>query len=276
MNYREYESVFNTGDDAALVDRFFADDVVFTAGTREHHGKSGLREFLAWAHDGVREVMRPQSVCRDQRRIFAEVDMDFHATKVRDDFPFGRMRAGDSVTVKFFVTYDLNDAGLIVRLQSMTWPPGRGVTRLPRLGAHPSQVAAYYAYAAAFSAAEHERYAAFYTPDVRLELGSVPPITGAAGIVDFYRPMFRRVRETLTVHKMLADDAAIFVDTTSSFLALEEAPDFVVGPLQAGERIDVRVFVYYTLRNGLISHIRIARAGNPVKHPADPAVTLPG
>jgi len=276
MNYRDYERVFNTGDDGALVDRFFADDVVFTAGTREHHGKSGLREFLAWAHDGVREVMRPQSVCRAERRIFAEVDMDFHATKVRDDFPFGNLRPGDSVTVKFLVTYDLNEAGLIVRLQSMTWPPGRGVTRLPRLGGHPSQVAAYYAYAAAFSAAEHERYSAFYTPDVRLELGSVPPITGPDGIVAFYRPMFQRVRENLTVHKLLADDAAIFVDTTSSFLALEDAPDFVVGPLRAGERIDVRVFVYYTLRDGLISHIKIARAGNPVTHAAGAPVTAPG
>ncbi len=276
MNYREYETVFNTGDDTALVDRFFADDVVFTAGTREHQGKSGLREFLAWAHDGVREVMRPQSVCRNDRRIFAEVDMDFHATKIRDDFPFGKLRPGDSVTVKFFVTYDLDDAGRIVRLQSMTWPPGRGVTRLPRLGGHPSQVAAYRAYAAAFSAAEHERYSAFYTPDVRLELGSVPPIIGPAGIVEFYRPMFRRVRESLTVHKLLADDAAIFVDTTSSFLALEEAPDFVVGALRAGESIDVRVFVYYTLRGGLISHIKVARAGIPVKLEAGAAVTPPG
>ncbi len=54
----------------------------------------------------------------------------------------------------------------------MTWPPERGVSKLPRLGSHPSQLAAYRSYAAAFSAAEHERYAAFYTDDVRLELGS--------------------------------------------------------------------------------------------------------
>jgi hypothetical protein len=268
MNYDDYIAVFNTGDDAALVDRFFADEVVFTGGTREHHGRAGLSEFLAWAHDGVREVMRPQSVCRNGNRIFAEIDMDFHASKVREDFPFGSLRPGDSVTVKFFVTYDLNEQGRIVRLQSMTWPPGKGVTRLPRLGGHPSQLAAYRAYAAAFSAGEHERYSAFYTQDVRLELGSVPPIVGRDGIVGFYRPMFQNVRETLTVHKLLADDESIFIDSTSRFTAVRDAPEFVVGALQAGEHIEVRVFVYYTLRDGLISSIKVARAGDPVKRGA--------
>ena len=272
MDYDQYIAVFNTGDDDALVETFFAADVVFTAGTREHHGRASLREFLAWAHDGVREVMRPQAVCRDERRIFAEIDMDFHASKVREDFPFGALRPGDSVTVKFFVTYDLDSTGRIVRLQSMTWPPERGVSKLRRLGGHPSQMAAYRAYAAAFSAGEHERYRAFYTDDVRLELSSMPPMVGAQAIVDFYRSMFQRVRETLTIHRLLADDDALFIDSTSRFTALADAPDFVVGALAAGESIEVRVFVYYTLRDGLISNIKVARAGNPVRHP--PAIDL--
>jgi hypothetical protein len=262
VNFADYIAVFNTGDDTALVNRFFADDVVFTGGTREHRGKASLIEFLAWAHDGVREVMRPQSVCRDDGRIFAEIDMDFHATKVRNDFPFGALRPGDGVTVKFFVTYDLDADGRVRRLQSMTWAPERGVSKIPKLGGHPSQLAAYGAYAAAFSAGE----------DVRLELGSVPTMFGAAAIVDFYSAMFRQVRETLTIHSLLADDQAIFVDTTSRFTAIADAPDFVVGALRAGEHIDVRVFVLYTLRGGLISNIKVARAGNPVKFAASAAV----
>jgi hypothetical protein len=212
--------------------------------------------------------MRPQSVCRDERRIFAEIDMDFHATKVRDDFPFGALRPGDGITVKFFVTYDLDAHGRVVRLQSMTWAPERGVSKLPKLGSHPSQLAAYGAYAAAFSAGEHERYRRFYTEDVTLELGSVPTMFGAAAIVDFYSAMFRQVRETLTVHSLLADDRAIFVDTTSRFTAIADAPDFVVGALRTGEHIEVRVFVFYTLRGGLISNIKVARAGSPVKFAA--------
>ena len=104
MNYDEYVALFNTGDDAALVERFFCDDLVFSSGARAYQGKQELLKFLAWAHDGVREVIRPQTVLRDQEVIFAEVDMDFHATMERPEFPFGHLHPGDLVTVKFFVT----------------------------------------------------------------------------------------------------------------------------------------------------------------------------
>ena len=103
LNYDDYIALFNTGDDAALIERFFADDLVFSGGSREYRGKAGLKSFLDWAHDGIREVMRPQNVLRRGDLIFAEIDMDFHASKERPEFPFGALHPGDLVTVKFFV-----------------------------------------------------------------------------------------------------------------------------------------------------------------------------
>jgi ketosteroid isomerase-like protein len=263
IDYAEYEALFNTGDDAALVERFFADDLVFSGGSRDHRGKDGLLGFLAWAHDGVREVMRPQQVLQHGDILFAEIDMDFHASKERPDFPFGHLHPGDLVTVKFFVQYRLRD-GKVVALKSMTWPPEKGVTKLPRLGSHPSQVAAFRAYTSAFSNADFDRFPNFYQPDVLLTLGSVPPIRGRDGIVNFYRPMFERVRETITVHSVECTDTAIHLDATSRFTAIQDAPDFVVGPLNKGDYIEVRVFVDYTLRDGLISRIAVSRGGDPV------------
>lgn len=260
FSYRDYIEVFNSGNDEALVERFYHEDLIFTGGSRRRHGKQGLKEFLAWAHDGVREVMRVQHFARAGDILFADVDMDFHATKERADFPFGHLFPGDTVTVKFHVTYTLRDEK-IAGLNSMTWPPEYGVTKPPRLGSHASQKAAYLAYTAAFSKADHERFSAFYTDDVTLKLNALPLIEGKQGIVDFYRPMFKQVREHLTIHKMLADDDAIFVDSTSRFTALVDAPEFVVAPLAKDEAVEVRVFVYYTLRDGLISSIHIARAG---------------
>src|SRR5580698_3280482 len=107
IDYGEYEQLFNTGDDAQLVARYFHDDVVFTGGAREYRGKAALKSFLDWAHDGVREVMRPQNVLQKADLIFVEADMDFHAVKERPDFPFGHLYPGDTLTVKFFVTYRL-------------------------------------------------------------------------------------------------------------------------------------------------------------------------
>ena len=258
MNYEDYITVFNTGDDESLVERFFTDDCVMTGGSREYHGMDELKSFLAWAHDGVREVMRPQNILQGRELIFVEVDMDFHATSERPDFPFGHMHPGDLITVKFFVTYTLRD-GRVAELKSMTWPPERGVTKLPRLGSHPSQAAAFHAYAAAFSNADFDRFPAFYTEDVVLELSSVGRIEGRQGIIDFYRPVFAKVREDLTINALNTGDDIIELDAVSRFTALEDAPDFVVAPLKQGEYIDVPVLVTYTLRDGLISHIGVRR-----------------
>lgn len=262
--YADYVRTFNEGNDEKLVDRYFAEDCVMAGGTRISRGRKELKQFLAWAHDGVREIMRPQLVLQDDEHIFAEIDMDFIASKVRDDFPFGALRPGDIRTVKFFVVYTLRD-GWVQELKSMTWAPETRVSKAPRLGASPGQRAAFLAYTRAFSNAEYERFSAFYTDDVVLELSTLPPIRGRQGIVDFYSKMFPSVRENLEIHQIVADDQGIAGDFTSVFTAIQDAPDFVVGPLKKGESIRVRVFVYYTLRDGLISKIKVARAGEPTK-----------
>jgi len=262
LDYQAYEQLFNTGDDEALVARFFAPDTRMVSANGTRAGAGGLLEFLRWAHDGVREVMRPQAVLSRDGLLFAEVDMDFHATKHRPDFPFGEMHPGDLITVKFFVTYTLNGDGKIAELKSMTWPPERGVTKLPRLGGHPSQQAAFQAYSAAFSGAEFERFPKFYTDDVVLHLtGSIGEIHGKQGIVDFYRPMFERVRETVIPVHLEVSDGRIVYDAVSRFTAVQDAPDFVVGPLKQGEWYDVPVRVTYTLRDGLICDIHVTRRG---------------
>jgi ketosteroid isomerase-like protein len=264
LDYNAYEELFNTGDDEALVERFFAEDCVMASANGERRGKGELLAFLKAAHDGVREVMRPQQVLSDEDLLFAEVDMDFHASKVREDFIFGAMRPGDLITVKFFVTYALDGEGKIKLLQSMVWPPERGVSKLQRLGSHPSQVAAFHAYAAAFSAAEFERFPLFYTENVVLHLtSSAGDIIGRQGVVDFYRPMFESVRENVAVERFEASDERISIDAISRFTAARDAPDFVVGPLEEGEWIEVPVRVVYTLRGGLICDIHVTRNGEP-------------
>jgi len=261
LDYQAYEALFNTGDDAALVKRFFAEDCAMISANGIRRGRGELLDFLNWAHDGVREVMRPQLVLSEDGVLFAEVDMDFHATKERAEFPFAHLFPGDMVTVKFFVTYTLDEKGLVRELKSMTWPPEKGVSRLPRLGSHPSQVAAFQSYASAFSNGDCERFPQFYTEDVVLFLPTAGEIKGRQGIVDFYKPMFESVRETVTVQSFEASDAKIAIDAISRFTATRDAPEFVVAPLKQGEYVEVPVRVEYTLRDGLICRIDVSRNG---------------
>jgi hypothetical protein len=264
FDYEAYVADFLTGDDEGLIESWFAPDCAMESGSGTFEGHEGMRRFLAWAHDGVRECPRIVAYVQQGRDLFAEIDMDFHATKERADFPFRRLFPGDSITVKFLAHYILNEAGQVWRLKTMTWPAEKGVTKLPPLGPHPSQLGAYGAYTAAFSNGDPARYTRFYTDDVELLLGSVPPMRGKQAIADFYTAMFLAVRESLTVHSITASECELISDTTSRFTAIADAPDFVVGPLSEGDYIEVRVIVTYTLREGLIERIAVKRAGEPV------------
>lgn len=264
FDYLAYLDCFLTGDDDALVERFFAEGCEMHSGSGVRSGKQGMKDFLAWAHDGVRECPRLQRYVQEPDVVFADIDMDFHCHAARPDFPFGAMMPGDTKTVKFLARYDLDGEGKVTRLTTMAWPPEQGVTKVAPLGGHPGQIAAYHAYAAAFSAGDAARFRRFYTDDVVLELSSVGRIEGAQGIADFYTAMFQSVRETLTIHDLDATDERLIVDCTSCFTAIADAPDFVVGALKQGEWIDVRVRVTYFLRKGLICHIGVERAGEPV------------
>jgi len=260
VDYAKYIEAFNSGDDAALVRRFFTADCRFQSGPRVLNGAEELLKFLNWAHDGIREIIRVQTLLQDDTHIFAEIDMDFHATRDRPDFTFGALKQGELTTVKFFVLYTLRD-GKVASLKAATWPPKVGVTQpTPRLGPSLEQRAAYLEYTRAFSNADFERFSAYYTDDVRCELATMV-LERREGIVSFYRNMFQTVRETITVHNLVVDDNGLFAEITSKFTALADAPNFVVAPLRQGECITGRMFVYYTLRDGKIASIRVARAG---------------
>ncbi len=133
-----------------------------------------------------------------------------------------------------------------------------------KLGAGAEARRAFDAYTRAFSAADFETFQRYYTPDCVCELsGAGIRMDGRDAIVGFYRTMFARVREGLTLHQLIADDGGIAADITSTFTAIEDASDFAAMPLKLGETLSVRVFVYYTLRDGRISAIRVARFGQP-------------
>ena len=262
MRFADYIAAFNRYDDAALVHDFWAEDCVMQSGPRVYEGHKGLLEFLAWAHDGILETMRPQAVIENGDRIFAEIDMDFTATRDRPDFLFGPLKTGESLTVKFFAHYKTRD-GKVQRLHTATWPTGVGVTRPPGgpLGPSPVQRQTFLAYTRAFSNAEFDVFSSFYTDDVVCELRSDLKLDGKQGIVDFYGQMFKKIRESLTIHRVVADEQGMCADVTSTFTCIEDASDFAIMPLKKGQVMTVPVFVYYTLREGRICRIKVARSG---------------
>ena len=144
FDFYKYVETFNSGDDKAMVDNFWVDDLVVATGQSGEdnegailaEGKESWRKFLEFAHDGIREIMRVQVLIQNENNIFAEIDMDFHASKDRPDYPFGHLKPGDFITVKMFCLYFLH-GDKIAMLKMAHWPPNVGVTSPPTRGFGP-------------------------------------------------------------------------------------------------------------------------------------------
>jgi hypothetical protein len=135
FDFYRYIEVFNSGDDRAMVDQFWNDDLTVMSGRGNQvqtlaNDKEVWLKFLAFAHDGVRELMRVQTLIQEEKHIFAEIDMDFHVFKARPDYPFGAVNPGDFFTVKMFPLYFLR-GDKIEALKMASWPPNAGVTDPP-------------------------------------------------------------------------------------------------------------------------------------------------
>ncbi|MBA1204829.1 SnoaL-like domain-containing protein [Pseudomonas capeferrum] len=121
------------------------------------------------------------------------------------------------------------------------------------------QKADYLRYIDCFNRGDFAGFSCFYADDVVLELGTKARLEGRAAIVAFYRQNKDRVRETLRVDNLIIDDTGIAAELDTQFLALQDWPDFIAGPLRQGDTLHIVSLVHYRLLDGLFSHIKSAR-----------------
>lgn len=114
------------------------------------------------------------------------------------------------------------------------------------------------AYIGAFNANDFDGFGRFYAEDVLLELGA-RQIRGRQGILDFYRMVKARVRETLELRQLVLDESGAAAELMTEFVGLEDWPDFIAGPLTRGGAIRLISFVMYRIEDGRFVHIRSAR-----------------
>lgn len=101
-------------------------------------------------------------------------------------------------------------------------------------------------------------FSRYYTDDVLLELPG-KELRGPQAIVEFYRVVKARIRETLQINEIVADEEGLAAEVDTEFLALEDWPDFIVRPVKKGDSIRIVSFVHYRIRDGRFAHIKSAR-----------------
>jgi hypothetical protein len=117
----------------------------------------------------------------------------------------------------------------------------------------------YAEYIAAFNRDDFEGFSKYYADDVVLNLGNRKTIHGRQGIIDFYREVKSRIRETLVVRNIVADQDGLAVEVATEFYALEDWPDFIAGAIRKGQSIHIVSWAFYTIVNGKFQTIRSTR-----------------
>ena len=110
-----------------------------------------------------------------------------------------------------------------------------------------------------FNRNDFDGFGKYYCDDVVFELGEKKRIVGREAILDFYRDVKSKIRETLEILSVAAGEDAMAVHVATEFYALADWPDFIAGPMMKGESINIETVAYYYLRDGKFSRILGAR-----------------
>jgi sulfur carrier protein ThiS len=113
-------------------------------------------------------------------------------------------------------------------------------------------------YIDSFNRDDFAGFSQYYADDVVLELPK-KELRGRQAIIDFYKGVKARIRETLKINQVVADEEGLAAEVETEFLALEDWPDFIVAPMKKGDRIRIVSFVHYEIRGGRFAHIKSAR-----------------
>ena len=112
-------------------------------------------------------------------------------------------------------------------------------------------------YVAAFNRSDYAAFSRLYADDIEFK-GRAAELRGRESIVSFYRGVKARLRETLTVHAVVAGERAIVADVETELQALEDWPDFPTGPFKRGDVRRSQNFIWYDVKDGQFTRIRSA------------------
>lgn len=117
-------------------------------------------------------------------------------------------------------------------------------------------------YVAAFNGKNYDRQISYYHPEVEYKVGTLT-LSEPRAIADFYADFHLHADENVAVHDFIMDGNQIAVTLPSWFGPFKDYKknglDFT-----AGEERNIVSFGIYTLKDGQIHRIRVARYNGPV------------
>jgi ketosteroid isomerase-like protein len=120
-----------------------------------------------------------------------------------------------------------------------------------------SSEAAFRNYVAAFNRSDFAELAQYYADNIEF-VGRAATLRGRQAVLDFYRLVKSRLRETLFVQDVVAGESLLVADVITELHALEDWLDFPTGALRKGETRRSQNFISYDITDGRFTRIRAA------------------
>jgi hypothetical protein len=112
-------------------------------------------------------------------------------------------------------------------------------------------------YIAAFNRGDFEGFGRYYADDVIFQ-GRAGQFSKREDVLNFYRKVKSRIRETLTLHDIILGEQDIVADLETELYALADWLDFPTGPIRKGQTRRSQNFIWYDVRDGKFARIRSA------------------
>ena len=112
-------------------------------------------------------------------------------------------------------------------------------------------------YMAAFNRDDFDGFAKYYADNMIFE-GRGRHFKGREEMVNFYRTLKSRIRETVTIKEAAVGKNEMAVEIETELYAFEDWLAMPTGPMRKGERIRSQNFVWYEIQKNKFVHIRSA------------------
>lgn len=260
---RAYIDAFNHRD-FDTVSRYYQENLEFEGRGRHFHSRDEMLSFYRGLGSRLRETISVRSAVIGRDDIAVELETELYFLQDWPDFFGGPMKRGDTDRTLNFVWYEIHD-GRFARIRSANYThlnaPASGLAEALDQCVPPPpiiSVESLKAYIDAFNRGDTETYGKYYAEDVVLVIAGEKELRGHQAIFDFYKGVRANAQRTIQVNKVISSGNHIAVELQSEFVALEDDPNFIAGPLKKGGRIFINTFVLYDLRDGKFARIRSA------------------
>lgn len=265
QDLREYIAAFNRNDFDGFA-KYYADNIVFEGRGRHFKSREEVMNFYRAVKSRMRETVTIKEAAVGENEMAVEIETELYAFEDWLGMPTGPIHKDERIRSQNFVWYEIQNKKFVhirsARYRRLEASEPSAVEALSdsssRAGPPAMSKERFAAYINAFNNDNYAAFGDYYNDDVVLVIAGKKELRGRQAIFDFYKVVKAQTKRTIQINKVITSGNMLAAELQSEFVALQDLPDFIAGPIKKGGRIFINTFVLYNLRDGKFARIRSA------------------